>query len=314
MDENLKRINKFIGETGFCSRREADKLIEEKRVTINGKIAEMGTKVSMDDEIRVDGKLVRDKNEKPVYLAFNKPVGIECTTNLEVKDNIVDYINYPKRVFPIGRLDKASEGLIFMTNDGDIVNKILRARNNHEKEYIVTVDKPVTERFIQRMGNGIPILDTVTRKCKVEQTAKFEFRIILTQGLNRQIRRMCEYLGYEVVTLKRIRIINISLDLPVGRYRDLTDKEIKDLNQLIEPSSKTEEASLPKFLGKKESRAKNQEITHTERKPIIIKKSENRESENQRQTSGSKFSQKKPLPKVEFIKKDDPNYKKKGDY
>ncbi len=314
MDENLKRINKFIGETGFCSRREADKLIEEKRVTINGEIAEMGTKVSMDDEIRVDGKLIRDKNEKPVYLAFNKPVGIECTTNLEVKDNIVDYINYPKRVFPIGRLDKASEGLIFMTNDGDIVNKILRARNNHEKEYIVTVDKPITERFIQRMGNGIPILDTVTRKCKVEQTGKFEFRIILTQGLNRQIRRMCEYLGYEVVTLKRIRIINISLDLPVGRYRDLTDTEIRDLNQLIEPSSKTEEASLPKFPAKKESRDKNQEINHAARKPIIIKKPENRESGNQRQTSGSKFSQKKPLPKVEFIKKDDPAYKKKGDY
>lgn len=307
MDENLKRINKFIGETGFCSRREADKLIGEKRVTINGEIAEMGTKVSMDDEIRVDGKLIREKNEKPVYLAFNKPVGIECTTNPDVKDNIVDYINYPKRVFPIGRLDKASEGLIFMTNDGDIVNKILRARNNHEKEYIVTVDKPITERFIQRMGNGIPILDTVTRKCKVEQTAKFEFRIILTQGLNRQIRRMCEYLGYEVVTLKRIRIINISLDLPIGRYRDLTDTEIRDLNQLIEPSSKTEEASFPKVNSQKQE-------NRIERKPIIIKKADSHENENQRQASGSKFSQKKPLPKVEFIKKDDPNYKKKGDY
>jgi 23S rRNA pseudouridine2604 synthase len=314
MEENLKRINKFIGETGFCSRREADKLIEEKRVTINGEIAEMGAKVTMDDEIRVDGKLVRDKNEKPVYLAFNKPVGIECTTNLDVKDNIVDYINYPKRIFPIGRLDKASEGLIFMTNDGDIVNKILRARNNHEKEYIVTIDKPVTERFIQRMGNGIPILDTITRKCKVEQTGKFEFRIILTQGMNRQIRRMCEYLGYEVVTLKRIRIINISLDLPIGRYRDLTDKEISDLNQLIEPSSKTEEASLPKFFEKKDAAKRNNDGSNPERKSIIIKKTENRESENQRTVSGSKFSQKKPLPKVEFIKKEDPDYKKKGDY
>ncbi|MBK0370811.1 23S rRNA pseudouridine(2604) synthase RluF [Flavobacterium agrisoli] len=246
MEESLKRLNKFIAETGFCSRREADKFIEEGRVTINGSIPELGTKVSPNDEVRIDGKLIHEKNEKLVYLAFNKPVGIECTTNLDVPNNIVDYINYPKRIFPIGRLDKASEGLIFMTNDGDIVNKILRARNNHEKEYTVTVNKPITERFIQRMGNGIPILDTVTRKCKVEQISKYNFKIILTQGLNRQIRRMCEYLGYEVTALKRIRIINISLDVPVGRYRDLTDAEIKELNQLIAPSSKTEEASLPK--------------------------------------------------------------------
>ncbi|MEZ0005687.1 23S rRNA pseudouridine2604 synthase [Flavobacterium sp. 28YEA47A] len=246
MEESIKRLNKFIGETGYCSRREADKLIEEGRVTINGSVAEMGTKVSANDEIRIDGRLIVEKREKPIYLAFNKPVGIECTTNQEVRNNIVDYINYPTRIFPIGRLDKASEGLIFMTNDGDIVNKILRARNNHEKEYIVTVNRPITDRFIERMANGVPILDTVTRKCKVEQVSKYIFKIILTQGLNRQIRRMCEYLGYEVTALKRIRIINISLDIPVGRYRDLTDQEIKDMNQLIEPSSKTEEASLPK--------------------------------------------------------------------
>ncbi|MGG7034354.1 MAG: 23S rRNA pseudouridine(2604) synthase RluF [Flavobacterium sp.] len=246
MEENLKRLNKFIAETGFCSRREADKFIEEGRVTINGSVPELGTKVSIDDEVRIDGKLIVEKKDKPIYLAFNKPAGIECTTNLEVRNNIVDYINYPTRIFPIGRLDKASEGLIFMTNDGDIVNKILRARNNHEKEYTVTVNKPITERFIQRMGNGIPILDTVTRKCKVEQISKYTFKIILTQGLNRQIRRMCEYLGYDVTALKRIRIINISLDVPVGRYRELTDAEIKELNRLIEPSSKTEEASLPK--------------------------------------------------------------------
>jgi 23S rRNA pseudouridine2604 synthase len=245
-NENLKRLNKFIGETGYCSRREADKLIEEGRVTINGIVPEMGTKVSPDDEVRIDGKLIFEKNEKSIYLAFNKPVGIECTTNLDVRDNIVDYINYPKRIFPIGRLDKASEGLIFMTNDGDIVNKILRARNNHEKEYTVTVNRPITDRFIERMGNGVPILETVTRKCKVEQISKYTFKIILTQGLNRQIRRMCEYLGYEVTALKRIRIINISLDVPVGRFRELTDAEIKELNQLIAPSSKTEEASLPK--------------------------------------------------------------------
>jgi 23S rRNA pseudouridine2604 synthase len=226
-------------------------------VTINGLVPEMGTKVLETDEIRVDGKLIRENRDKPIYLAFNKPVGIECTTNQSVRNNIVDYINYPERIFPIGRLDKASEGLIFMTNDGDIVNKILRARNNHEKEYIVTVDKPITDRFIQKMGNGVPILDTVTRKCKVEQISKYIFKIVLTQGLNRQIRRMCEYLGYEVTALKRIRIINISLDIQVGRYRDLTPAEIKELNQLIEPSSKTEEASLPKV-----------EV----RRPIIIKK------------------------------------------
>jgi len=246
MEDNLTRINKFLSETGFCSRREADKLIEQGRVTINGVVPEMGTKISPNDEVRVDGKLIRENTDKPVYLAFNKPPGIECTTNLEVRNNIVDYINYPERIFPIGRLDKASEGLIFMTNDGDIVNKILRARNNHEKEYIVTVNRPITERFIQKMANGIPILDTVTRKCKVEQISKYVFKIILTQGLNRQIRRMCEYLDYEVTALKRIRIINISLDVPVGRYRDLTDAEIIQLNELIAPSSKTEEASLPK--------------------------------------------------------------------
>jgi 23S rRNA pseudouridine2604 synthase len=249
MEENLTRINKFLSETGFCSRREADKLIEQQRVTINGVVPEMGTKISPNDEVRVDGKLIRENSNKPIYLAFNKPVGIECTTNLAVRNNIVDYINYPERIFPIGRLDKASEGLIFMTNDGDIVNKILRARNNHEKEYIVTVNRPITERFIEKMSNGLPILDTVTRKCKVEQISKYIFKIILTQGLNRQIRRMCDYLDYEVMALKRTRIINISLDVTVGRYRDLTDAEIKQLNELIAPSSKTEEASLPKSTG-----------------------------------------------------------------
>ncbi len=246
MEENLTRINKFLSETGYCSRREADKLLDEGRITINGVVPEMGTKVSFRDEVRVDGKLIRERTEKPVYLAFNKPVGIECTTNLDVRYNIVDFINYPKRIFPIGRLDKASEGLIFMTNDGDIVNKILRARNNHEKEYTVTVNKLITDRFIQKMGSGIPILDTVTKQCKVEQISKTTFKIILTQGLNRQIRRMCEYLGYEVTALKRVRIINIFLDVPVGRYRDLTYAEIIELNNLIEPSSKTEEASFLK--------------------------------------------------------------------
>lgn len=246
MENEATRINKFLSETGYCSRREADKLLEQGRITINGVVPELGTKVTRNDEIKVDGKLILEKKEKSIYLAFHKPVGIECTTNQKVKGNIVDFINYPKRIFPIGRLDKASEGLIFMTDDGDIVNKILRARNNHEKEYIVTVNKPITDRFIQRMGNGIPILETITRKCKVEQISKYVFKIVLTQGLNRQIRRMCEYLGYEVTALKRTRIINISLDIPVGKYRELSTNEVVQLNKLIEPSSKTEEASLPK--------------------------------------------------------------------
>lgn len=255
MEENKTRINKFLSESGYCSRREADKLIEQGRVTINGQIPEMGTKVGPNDEVRVNGQLINEKKDGFVYLLFNKPIGIECTTNQSIKNNVVDYINYPERVFPIGRLDKASEGLLLMTNDGDIVNKILRARNNHEKEYIVTVNKPITERFIKRMASGVPILETVTRKCKVEQISKFTFRIILTQGLNRQIRRMCEYLDYEVAALKRIRIINISLDVPAGKYRELTKKELDKLNELIEPSSKTEEASLPNskkgFTGKR---------------------------------------------------------------
>ncbi|CAM4019671.1 23S rRNA pseudouridine(2604) synthase RluF [Flavobacterium antarcticum] len=248
MEENLKRLNKFISETGYCSRREADKLIEQGLVMLNGVVADLGTKVSNADEIRIDGKLIRENTRKHLYLAFNKPVGIECTTNLDVPNNIVDYINYPERIFPIGRLDKASEGLIFMTNDGDIVNKILRARNNHEKEYIVTVNRPITDRFIEKMGNGVPILDTITKECKVEQISKYVFRIILTQGLNRQIRRMTEYLGYDVTALKRTRIINISLDIPLGRYRELTDEEFTQMNELIAPSIMTEEASLPKIV------------------------------------------------------------------
>ena len=238
------RLNKYLSEVGFCSRREADRLIEEGRITVNGEQPEMGVKVSDQDEIRVNGHLIKNNNEKPIYLAFNKPVGIECTTNQSVRDNIVDYINYPKRIFPVGRLDKDSEGLIIMTNDGDIVNKILRQKNDHEKEYIVTVNKPVTDRFIQRMGQGVPILDTVTKQCRVEKISKNVFRIFLTQGLNRQIRRMCEFFDYDVVALKRIRIINISLDVPVGQYRNITEAELKELNRLIAPSVKTEEASF----------------------------------------------------------------------
>jgi len=239
-EQDLTRLNKYLSEVGYCSRRAADKLIEEGRVTINGRIPEMGTKVSPDDEVHVDGKLIKNSNKAAVYLAFNKPLGIVCTTDTRVeKDNIIDFINYPKRIFPVGRLDKNSEGLILLTDDGDIVNKILRASNNHEKEYIVTVDKPISQTFIERMSNGVPILDTVTKKCEVKKLGTFEFKIILTQGLNRQIRRMCEYLDYEVKTLKRVRIMNIKLDVPVGKYRDLNSKELKELNKLLEDSTKT---------------------------------------------------------------------------
>ena len=237
------RINKFISETGFCSRREADKLIEQGRVTLNGAKPEMGTKVNPGDEIKIDGQLLKPK-EVPIYIAFNKPIGITSTTDPKDKDNIIDFINHPKRIFPIGRLDKPSEGLIFLTNDGDIVNKILRAGNNHEKEYIVTVDKPITTEFIKKMGNGVPILETVTQKCFVDQLDKNKFRIILTQGLNRQIRRMCEALEYTVTKLKRVRIMNITLDgIAAGKWRYLTDGEITTINKLVSDSVKTEEAS-----------------------------------------------------------------------
>ena len=239
-EEQLVRINKYLSEIGFCSRRAADKLIEQNRVRINGQIPEKGTKISPSDEVHVDNKLVSRKDKKHVYLAFNKPVGIVCTTDTRVeKNNIIDYINYPKRIFPIGRLDKPSEGLIFLTSDGDIVNKILRARNNHEKEYVVTVDRPVTADFIAKMANGVPILETITKKCKVKQTNKFEFRIVLTQGLNRQIRRMCEYFNYKVTKLKRVRIMNVHLDIPVGQWRPLTKKELKEIDMHTADSKKT---------------------------------------------------------------------------
>jgi 23S rRNA pseudouridine2604 synthase len=236
------RINKYLSEIGYCSRREADKLIEAGRVTINNKVPEMGTKLKPDDELHVDGELITEPNIKHVYLAFNKPVGVVCTTDTRVeKDNIIDFINYPTRIFPIGRLDKNSEGLILLTNDGDIVNKILRSRNKHEKEYMVVVNKPINNDFIRKMSNGVPILDTVTRKCKVEYVSKYEFRIILTQGLNRQIRRMCEHLDYKVKKLRRVRIMNIKLDLPIGKTRSLNKGELRELNKLISDSSKTKD-------------------------------------------------------------------------
>ncbi len=238
-----KSLNKYISETGFCSRRQADKYIDQGRVTINGTVAIKGNRVLPADMVEVDGEPLK-KKDKIVYMVFNKPVGITCTTDLKDKDNIISFINYKSRIFPVGRLDKPSEGLIFLTNDGDIVNKILRAGNNHEKEYVVTVDKPINSEFINKMGNGLKILDTVTKKCIVKQEGKNRFRIILVQGLNRQIRRMCQVLGYNVYTLKRVRIMNITLtNLPVGKWRYFTDDEIKTIETNVSSSIKTEDGS-----------------------------------------------------------------------
>ena len=234
------RINKYLSEVGYCSRRVADNLVKEGKVTINGKISKIGAKVDEDDQVEVNGQIIeKTTRQKNIYLAFNKPVGIVCTTDRKVEpNNVIDFIKYPKRIFPIGRLDKLSEGLIFLTNDGDIVNKILRARNNHEKEYIVTVNLPINRDFIKRMSNGVEILDTKTRNCFVKQLGPRNFKIILTQGLNRQIRRMCEALGYRVLSLKRVRIMNIKLDIPTGKYREFTKEELLEINRLLENSSK----------------------------------------------------------------------------
>ncbi|HZG17555.1 MAG TPA: 23S rRNA pseudouridine(2604) synthase RluF [Candidatus Bathyarchaeia archaeon] len=227
------RINKFISETGICSRREADKWIQDGRVTINGVVAELGSTAEPGDDVRVDGKPL-GKKKKPVYIALNKPVGITSTTERHVEGNIIDFINHPERIFPIGRLDKDSQGLILLTNDGDIVNKILRAENNHEKEYIVTVNRPITPEFVQGMSSGVKILGTKTKPCKVSRLDDRVFRIILTQGLNRQIRRMCEVFGYRVMKLERIRIMNIRLDgLKIGHWRNLTPQELQQLMSYI---------------------------------------------------------------------------------
>lgn len=235
----LKRLNKAISETGFCSRREADRMIDAGKVKVNGEIAGLGVQVSKKDKIEVEDQIITQGYES-VYLAFNKPIGITCTTDTSIKGNMIDYINYPERIFPIGRLDKPSEGLIFMTNDGDIVNKILRSENNHEKEYTVTVDRKITQAFIRQMSKGVPILDTVTKKCKVKLLNNNTFNIVLTQGLNRQIRRMCKHLGYKVTQLKRVRIMNIKLGkLKKGEYRHFTDEELQEINRLVSDSSKT---------------------------------------------------------------------------
>lgn len=261
-NDDLISLNKYISSTGFCSRRDADKLIEQARVTVNGRLVIDSIKISITDRVEVDGEKLKPKKQ-PLYIAFNKPKGVTSTTDPKDKTNIIYFLNYPKRIFPIGRLDKDSDGLIFLTNDGDIVNKILRAANNHEKEYVVIVDKRITPEFIRKMGNGVQILDTITRKCQVRQEGNKRFRIVLTQGLNRQIRRMCEALDYKVIALTRTRIMNVTLsNIPVGKWRYLTPAEVEELNKLVSTSSKTEEASYeerPK-AGKKDRQAKPKNI------------------------------------------------------
>lgn len=231
-------LNKYISDTGLCSRREANKLIEQGKVTLNGKVAQLGNRVEQGDEVKLNGKLI-GKKPKTVFIMLHKPRGIICTTDTREPKNIIDFIDHHERIFPIGRIDKPSEGLIFLTNDGNIVNKILRAENKHEKEYIVRVDKPITDQFLKKMSSGIPILGTITKKCKVEQINKVVFRIILTQGLNRQIRRMCEYLDYDVKSLKRVRIMNIKLGkLAPGQWRNLTQQEMNAINEKVKGSRK----------------------------------------------------------------------------
>lgn len=242
-NENSVNLNKYISSTGICSRREAEKWIVDGCVTINGKPTQLGNRVFEGDVVKINGKPL-NANPKTLYIAFNKPVGIVCTTDLKEPKNIVDFINHPQRLFPVGRLDKPSQGLIFLTNDGDIVNKILRAGNNHEKEYIVSVRQPITSEFIQKMGGGLPILDTITKKCKVIKLNDYSIKIVLTQGLNRQIRRMCDYLNYDVTSLKRTRIMNVNLEgIKVGEWRELSEKEMLEINNMISDSSKTQEAS-----------------------------------------------------------------------
>jgi 23S rRNA pseudouridine2604 synthase len=243
-NENSVNLNKYISSTGICSRREAEKWIVDGCVTINDKATQLGNRVFEGDVVKINGKPLNAK-PKTLYIAFNKPVGIVCTTDLKERKNIVDFIKHPQRLFPVGRIDKPSQGLIFLTNDGDIVNKILRAGNNHEKEYVVSVRQPITSEFIQKMGGGLPILGTITKKCEVTKLSDYLFKIVLTQGLNRQIRRMCDYLNYEVTSLKRTRIMNVNLEgIKVGEWRELTEKEMLQINEMISDSSKTEEASI----------------------------------------------------------------------
>jgi 23S rRNA pseudouridine2604 synthase len=268
------RLNKAISDTGTCSRREADTYIEHGRVFVNGVKAKVGDRVTNSDEIRVDGRIIKER-EKDIYIVLNKPVGIVCTTERQVKDNIIDYLLFPKRIFPIGRLDKESEGLILLTNNGDIVNKILRAGNDHEKEYIVTVNKPITADFIEKMGSGVPILGETTKKCEVEKVSEFIFRIVLVQGLNRQIRRMCEHFGYEVTKLKRVRIMNVTIGkLPVGDWRELSDSELEFILNAVKNSTSEVKPTAEKSSPKPKSTKKPKEESPV--KPAASKSSSQR--------------------------------------
>ncbi|MEI6897329.1 MAG: 23S rRNA pseudouridine(2604) synthase RluF [Psychromonas sp.] len=284
-----KRLNKYISDSGFCSRREADKLIEQNRVKINGVVPELGTKVQPGDKVIVDGKhinAVEQNKSDRVYIAYNKPIGITCTTERDVHGNIIGAIRHKKRIFPIGRLDKPSEGLIFLTSDGDIVNKILRAENAHDKEYLVTVDKPLSERFVERMQRGVPILDTVTKPCIVKVQSRFVFSIILTQGLNRQIRRMCEFLGYEVLKLKRTRIMSVTLDnLKAGQWRNLTAQEMSDINRAVSGSSKT---ALDTALPNPVNRKKHNKPERTTTKKIFVNHKKNTAPRTEKPKTGKR--------------------------
>jgi len=286
-------LNKFISDTGYCSRREADRLIETGRVLLNDKIARLGNRYTPGDTVEVDGSIVTGvKKEKKVYLALNKPIGITSTTEEHIPGNIVSFVNYSKRIFPIGRLDKDSEGLIFLTNDGDIINKILRAGNSHEKEYIVKVNKPLTPAFIQKMAQGVPVLDTVTLPCKVQGVGRQTFRITLTQGLNRQIRRMCEYLGYVVVGLQRVRIMNVKLDkLPLGKWRYLSEAEVASIREAVSGSSKTAPAA-PLKARKAAPETKAGKILGPAKEEKKDKKPGNRNQEEKKKESSKRTSYK----------------------
>lgn len=293
MDSNNQKsinLNKYISSSGICSRREAEKFIKEGRITINGKPTQLGNRVGKKDVVKLDGRLVKPKNQV-LYIALNKPVGIVSTTDHREKDNIIQYINHPERLFPIGRLDKPSEGLIFLTNDGDIVNKILRAGNNHEKEYLVSVDQSITTDFVVKMSNGIPILGIITQKCRVEKKSDKVFKIILTQGLNRQIRRMCEYLGYQVTKLKRTRIMNVELgNLQTGDWRELSSDEMNEINTMILTSSKTEEASILENKPKKQASKKKAAPSKNNfnKKSASFRKSSSKNKRNNARSSSKK--------------------------
>jgi 23S rRNA pseudouridine2604 synthase len=303
MEENTIRLNKYISESGICSRREADKFIEAKKVFINGRCARMGDQVRPTDEVRVNGIIIEPRGEdEAIYILFNKPPGITSTTDIKEKDNIISYINYGERIFPVGRLDKDSQGLLILTSNGDIVNKILRAGNNHEKEYVVTVDKAVTDQFIKGMSNGVPILGVNTKKCMVVRESSYVFRITLIQGLNRQIRRMCEHFGFEVLKLERVRIMNLNLKgIPVGEYRELKKHELEELNNLlkdVEPEKEKAKPSQTKQASAKPSTAKKPLAKKpTYRKPEVKVKAEAREKSDAASKKGPKKSGNRPTLK-----------------